>query len=425
MRPLSLIIAGSLTALLSGSVLAQAIARGPVSPDGSAPAPSSQFLPDATLTEGFTTVAAVPPAGSTCTLTIPASLGSNWFARNNSVPAGTTCWFQGNAGVFPAQAGDPTSYAGSNFNATTGANTLSTWLVTPRVQFGAGAVLEFWVRKGAVATDFPDRLQVRASTAADTGTPNVGTAALDVGTFTTLVLDINPTLTAGDQACVGGITNPADGVINRFPRDWCRVRITTGLPAGGIGRLAFRYFVTSGGPAGANSDFIGVDTFSFVEGSSTPPSLSLSKRVQLSTGSTNTCAPSGTSVTLPFGGGAVDYCYTATNTGGTPLITHTLVDPAFSAPGLDNFAFNLTQAASVTVRATKTVTATEATGATWTACNQVTNCVGAAVAVATVPPGRIVAGVAEVAANAFSTWSLGLMLLAIGSIGMLAFRRQA
>ena len=30
-----------------------------------------------------------------------------------------------------------------------------------------------------------------------------------------------------------------------------------------VGRLAFRYFVENGGPTGANSDYIGIDTFQF------------------------------------------------------------------------------------------------------------------------------------------------------------------
>jgi hypothetical protein len=421
---MNFVLAAALAAVSLGAT-AQNVSRSTVTNTGAAPA-SQSFQPNATLTEDFATVSSAAPTGSTCPLTMPAFLGSNWFARNNSVAGGTTCVFQGNTTVFNAQAGAATSYAGMNFNATTGANTISVWFVTPRVQFGAGQSLEFWVRKGAVTTDFPDRLQVLTSVAADTGTPDVGTLPTDVGTFTNLVLDINPTLQTGNQACVGGIENPAGGTIARFPRDWCRVRLTAGLPAGGTGRIAFRYFVTQGGPTGANSDFIGIDTLSFVEGSATPPAITLTKRVQLANASTNcTGTGLGTSVTLPFGGGTVDYCYVVTNTGGTPLVTHTLTDPAFSAPILSNFAFNLGLGASAFVRQPLTVTRTTSTPATWTACNQATNCTGAVTASATVPAGVAVAGVADVAVNTLNNWGLGLMLLAIGAAGFVAVRRYA
>ena len=58
----------------------------------------------ATLSEGFDTVL---PAG--------------WTAKNNSVPIGTTNWFQGNATVFGSQSGAANSYIGANFNNTAGA----------------------------------------------------------------------------------------------------------------------------------------------------------------------------------------------------------------------------------------------------------------------------------------------------------------
>jgi MYXO-CTERM domain-containing protein len=74
----------------------------------------------------------------------------------------------------------------------------------------------------------------------------VGTAALDVGDFTTLLLDINPTY------AIGG-----------YPETWTQQNVTiTGLGGPTQGRLAFRYFVENGGPSGANSNYIGIDTFS-------------------------------------------------------------------------------------------------------------------------------------------------------------------
>ena len=75
-----------------------------------------------------------------------------------------------------------------------------------------------------------------------------------LGDFTTLALDINPTLTT-----------------TGFAADWTQYSYTvTGLAGATSCKIAFRYFVTSGGPQGANSDQIGVDQFSVDRLLSTP-----------------------------------------------------------------------------------------------------------------------------------------------------------
>ena len=172
-----------------------------------------------------------------------------WTLTNQSVPVGTTGWFQGNAGVFPSQSGAPTAYIGANFNNTTGANTISNWLITPQVMVQNGDVLKFWSRTAPLAT-FPDRLEVRSSQGATFTSPSGPTG---LGSFTTLHLTINPTLIAGTGA--GG-----------YPDVWTEYTITVaGVSATPVAmNLAFRYFVTDGGPAGNNSNFIGIDTFSLV-----------------------------------------------------------------------------------------------------------------------------------------------------------------
>ena len=118
--------------------------------------------------------------------------GAGWVQTNHSTTIGTTGWFQGNSAVFPAQGGAATSYIGANFNNTTSADTISNWLLTPPLTLQNGAVLTFWTRT-VDAPAFPDRLQVRMST--NGASSNVGTTATDVGDFTTLLLDINPTYT--------------------------------------------------------------------------------------------------------------------------------------------------------------------------------------------------------------------------------------
>jgi hypothetical protein len=187
------------------------------------------------ITEAFDNITTLPAAG--------------WFTQNNSTPVGSTSWFQGNPAVFPAQAGATNSYIGGNFNATTGTNTISLWLLTPNRTFNNGDVIKFWTRN-PTDNPFPDRLEVRLST--NGASTNVGTGSTAVGDFTTVLTTINPDLT------VGG-----------YPEVWTEVTITlSGLPAGGAsGRVAFRYFVTGGGPTGDNSNYIGIDTFSYTPGS--------------------------------------------------------------------------------------------------------------------------------------------------------------
>lgn len=48
-----------------------------------------------------------------------------------------------------------------------------------------------------------------------------------------------------------------------YPTSWTKFTATvSGLAGPTSGRVAFRYFVTNGGPSGANSDYIGIDEFS-------------------------------------------------------------------------------------------------------------------------------------------------------------------
>lgn len=122
--------------------------------------------------------------------------------------------------------------------------TLSVWMLTPNLTFNNGQTISFWTQSIQGTTVFPDRLQVRLS-AAGAGS-NTGTTSTDVGTFTNLLLDINPTYTN-----------------TGYPTSYAQYTITlSGLSGATSGRLGFRYFVENGGPAGANSDAITLDTLS-------------------------------------------------------------------------------------------------------------------------------------------------------------------
>ncbi|MEZ5429292.1 MAG: choice-of-anchor J domain-containing protein [Pyrinomonadaceae bacterium] len=181
------------------------------------------------IDEGFENVAGLPAAG--------------WLSVNHSSPLGTSNWSQcSGTAIPPAQGGTSNSCILVNFNSTTGTGTISNWLVAPNVTFNNGDTVSFYTR--TPNNSFPDRLQLRLST--NGASTNVGTTATDVGDFSTLLVDINPTYTP------------------TYPTTWTQFTVTiSGLSGPTSGRVAFRYFVENGGPNGTNSNIIGVDTFSY------------------------------------------------------------------------------------------------------------------------------------------------------------------
>ena len=215
------------------------------------------------IQEGFTTVL---PAG--------------WARQNLSSPVGPQNWAQGIPAVFPSFNGAPNAYAFNNFNATTGDNTISSWMFTPVVNIKNGDVVSFHTRTQDPAANqgvtYPDRLELRMST--NGASVNAGTTNTSVGDYTNLLLTINPTLTT-----------------TGYPFTWTRFTATVSGVTGTVsGRLAFRYFVTNGG-FGANSDAIGVD------------------QVEFSTPSTANCANVVTNLTVNITGGVGPYTLVYSN----------------------------------------------------------------------------------------------------------------
>ena len=150
---------------------------------------------------------------------------SGWTIVNASVPAGSSSWFQGNAAMFPAAMGAPDSYAAADFNSrASSGGTISTWLISPQIDFISQG-LSFFARAADAASD--DALNVMIS---------VDGASLDLADFA-LLLAINP------GNATGGM-----------PADW--TQFATGLLAHGSGRIAFQYTVGPGNHAG----YIGVDS---------------------------------------------------------------------------------------------------------------------------------------------------------------------
>ena len=191
----------------------------------------------ADLAEGFDDITALPAAG--------------WHLQNNSAPPGPTDWFQGNPDAFPAHSGATNSYIGANFNNCGDHGTISNWLVTPQLTLENGNTLTFWTRCPDPPSTYPDRMQVRMSTAGNS--TNVGTLPEDVGDFTEVLLDINPT--------------EQQGV---YPSQWTEYTITLAGLGGPTSGLAFRYYVHDSGLQGTAGDYIGIDTFMYAEGGGVP-----------------------------------------------------------------------------------------------------------------------------------------------------------
>ena len=116
-----------------------------------------------------------------------------------------------------------------------------------------GDQVSFFTRTYANPADYPDRMQVRlnpTSSSVHVGTgPLSNTAvATNVGDFTTVLLDINPTLTKTE-----------------YPGLWKEYTLTiTGVPELAERRFAFRYFVTNGGSNADNSIGVGLDKVHFI-----------------------------------------------------------------------------------------------------------------------------------------------------------------
>ncbi|MGY6587193.1 MAG: choice-of-anchor J domain-containing protein [Wenzhouxiangella sp.] len=189
--------------------------------------------------EGFGDVTALP--------------GLGWSLINNSAPLGITGWSQGSPDVFESHEGAADSYISANFNNAAGNGIISNWLLTPEIELQNGTEIRFWTRNPGSDDPFEDRMQVRLSTSGDSD--DVGTSATSVGDFDILLLDINE-----------------DYDVNGYPVVWTEyVLVIEGLDEATTGRVAFRYFVESGGPEGDNSDYIGIDTFSVTQPEGPPP----------------------------------------------------------------------------------------------------------------------------------------------------------
>lgn len=174
---------------------------------------------------------------------------SGWEVVNLSSATGTNTngWFQGTSSQFSAIVGNPVDYYAADMNSASSAgttNTISCWLISPTLNLQSGAWLQFVTRSATLSPVKPERLQVYYSlgTGTNVGT-TAGSATNTAGTFTNLVLDINPNMNNNGYA-----TNW-----------WVYTNTLTGISAPTVGRIAFRYYIPNGGPSGPNGNHIGID----------------------------------------------------------------------------------------------------------------------------------------------------------------------
>ena len=188
--------------------------------------------------------------------TVPA----DWTLTNNSTKHATgNPWgvgdamldADGNPVVTPF---DGAGFAIANYSSIggTGAGTISNWLISPEI-FGLqnGDTFTFYTTT-TPGSEYPDGLELRLSSAG--ASVNVGTTTTSTGDFSSVLTTVNSGL------AVGG-----------YPESWTQISVTvSGLAAPIDGRVAFRYFVTDGGPGGDNSNIIGVDDFAYTAAAAVP-----------------------------------------------------------------------------------------------------------------------------------------------------------
>lgn len=187
---------------------------------------------------------------------------AGWVRTNQSTPATATLWGIPSAAPTTTfagggQAGGAISFALVNYTSTgtltatgaTGTGTISNWLISPSITVENGDIVSFYTRIGRNSTtglaSYADNLELRMSTNGGfTTDPSTGSA--DVGDYTNLLVEVNPALN-----------------LTSYPLTWFKYSYTiTGLSGPTEAKFGFRYYVTNGGNDGANSDIIGIDTFS-------------------------------------------------------------------------------------------------------------------------------------------------------------------
>ncbi|HEY1092369.1 MAG TPA: choice-of-anchor J domain-containing protein [Burkholderiaceae bacterium] len=159
---------------------------------------------------------------------------SGWVSTNMSAPVGQA-WFQGNAGIFDAQAGATGSYAAANFLSAVGSGSIDNWLISPSLTLGSAMTLSFWARS-ASDSGFADAFKVYFSAGSDGS----------VGSFTSVLASITATTNGWTQ-------------------------YSFALPDAASGRIAFEYLVANAD----NANYMGIDSVSITSAVPEPTTYAL------------------------------------------------------------------------------------------------------------------------------------------------------
>jgi hypothetical protein len=184
-----------------------------------------------------------------------------WRWLNRSKPIGVNNWGPGpgTALMMPySSKGTNSGFAYATYDGTAGTNDgiISNWLVSPQLMMQNGDKIIFFTKTELTSDDpsgrdFGARLQVRLNKDGDLLVGN-GT---DYGSFTGLLLDINPK----EEEYFAGSPSPT-----AYPADWTRFEATVqGLTEPVKARFAFRYFLHNAGSNGAGLG-VGVDSVAYV-----------------------------------------------------------------------------------------------------------------------------------------------------------------
>ncbi len=188
----------------------------------------------------------------------PGAGTNEWVIVDNTVPGAGGSWAQGNQtggnGTVTAFNGSTDDFYMADFTAVNGSvGDISAFLITPTVTIYNGAEIKFATRtmQFSGAALYPDRMQVLMS---QSGSSVIPTGTASVGSFTDILLDINPNLTQGTSSVV------SNGTVNGYPQSWVVYTIPITNVTGTVtGRFAFRYFVKNGGAGGGNSRLVALD----------------------------------------------------------------------------------------------------------------------------------------------------------------------
>jgi len=160
-----------------------------------------------------------------------------WIVLNEDGGGVTQPWFQGGS-YFSGFEGPDTGYVASNYNGANVDGVIDQWLISPALTVTSSDTLKFWARAPRPAVEFyDDSINIMYSSTAGT-TPS---AFISLGRY---LVDT---------------TNWDDFFVYNFPSN-------------ATIRFAIRYYLFEGGPEGIRSNYIGLDLFQLITGSSGYPS---------------------------------------------------------------------------------------------------------------------------------------------------------